>query len=271
MRIAALFFPLTALLCQTAEIKPDTVVLTVFERKYTRAEFEEMARAQSLNIQDPAARVEAANTVTRVRAMADEARRRGLDRNPAIRVRIENFTNAVLAQAVFDAMTAEVHQDESLARERLQDNQHFAEERQLRQILIRHSKSLPNPGSLTPEQALGKIQGLRRQVLAGAKFADVAAASSDDERTKAKGGDLGVLRQPLLIPELGEAAFRLKAGEVSEPVKTTEGYHLILVEKVFPPQFEAVRKSLEWEIARERFQQAPMTGIQMNPDYFGKR
>jgi parvulin-like peptidyl-prolyl isomerase len=98
----------------------------------------------------------------------------------------------------------------------------------------------------------------------------VAQAESDDEKTSTKGGDLNFIRKPLLLPEVGEAAFQMKAGELSQPIKTTEGYELVLVEKIAPPAFELVRKSIEYEIARERMQQIEVTGIKLNPDYFGE-
>jgi peptidyl-prolyl cis-trans isomerase C len=79
---------------------------------------------------------------------------------------------------------------------------------------------------------------IRRQLVGGAKFADLAAKYSLDANSKANGGLIGGTIQKSgnvrglgLLPEFGQAAFDLKEGEVSQPVKTSKGYHLIMVEK----------------------------------------
>src|SRR5689334_22174436 len=139
MKFVAFFLCLLPALGQQDAVSPETVVLTVFDRQYTRADFEVIVRQQNLDAKEVAGRLDSANSIGMAKMFAVEARRRGLDKNEALRVKIENYTNAVLAQALFDSMVAEIHKDESLARKRLEANQHFAEERQIRQILIRHT------------------------------------------------------------------------------------------------------------------------------------
>lgn len=255
---------------QNSSVSQDTVVLTVHGRQYTRAEFDQIVKAQNGDPRDVAAVVANGHSFARTLALAEEARRRKLDRTPAVRAKLEIYEAAVLNQALFNEILEEIHKDESLARQRLESRQHFAEERQLRQILVRDTESRPVAGKLTPDQALSKAQALRKKILAGAGFAEVAKAESDNAPLRAEGGAMNFVRKPLLLPEFGEAAFRLKLGEVSEPVKTPEGYYLILVEKIAPPAFEAVRKSIEFELARERMAAMTVSGVQMNAEYFGK-
>lgn len=63
----------------------------------------------------------------------------------------------------------------------------------------------------------------------GADFAELAKKESTDEGTKANGGDLGWFTRGAMVPEFDEAAFSLPAGEISQPVKTQYGYHVIKV------------------------------------------
>ena len=58
----------------------------------------------------------------------------------------------------------------------------------------------------------------------------MARAESDDMGSSAKGGDLGFLDHGQTVPSFEEALFALKVGELSQPVKTTYGYHLIKVD-----------------------------------------
>ena len=69
----------------------------------------------------------------------------------------------------------------------------------------------------------------RKELDGGADFAAVAAKYSIDPGTKDKGGDLGWFGRGVMIPEFETVAFSIKVGEISPPVKTNFGYHLIQV------------------------------------------
>lgn len=76
----------------------------------------------------------------------------------------------------------------------------------------------------TEEEAIG----LKEEILAGTAF-EVAAAENSLCPSGADGGDLGYFGRGQMVREFEEAAFDLKVGEISEPVKTNFGWHLILV------------------------------------------
>lgn len=73
-----------------------------------------------------------------------------------------------------------------------------------------------------------EAETLRQEILAGKDFAAVAKESSKCP-SGSNGGDLGYFGRGMMVPEFEQAAFSLPAGEVSEPVKTQFGWHLIKV------------------------------------------
>lgn len=71
-----------------------------------------------------------------------------------------------------------------------------------------------------------EAKALREEILGGKNFADVAAAVSLCP-SGANGGDLGYFSRGQMVPEFDEASFSMEIGEISEPIKTQFGYHLI--------------------------------------------
>ena len=83
----------------------------------------------------------------------------------------------------------------------------------------------------------------------GAKFEDLANKHSLDKNPNAEnGGDLGYFKKEMMIPEFGDAVFDMKKGQLSNPIKTAFGWHVVLVEDkrlASPPAFEDVREDLK--------------------------
>lgn len=93
----------------------------------------------------------------------------------------------------------------------------------------------PTPEPRDEAQALARIIEVQQKVGAGEDFAALAEQFSDDPGSAAEGGELGwFARGQGLVTEFEDAAFQLQAGEVSQPVKTQFGYHLIKVEERDP-------------------------------------
>lgn len=81
------------------------------------------------------------------------------------------------------------------------------------------------------DRALKKAQELRAEILGGRDFSLVATINSKDPGSYLNGGDLGWIERGELVPQFEAVAFRLKEGELSEPVETPFGYHLIMVDE----------------------------------------
>jgi peptidyl-prolyl cis-trans isomerase SurA len=85
------------------------------------------------------------------------------------------------------------------------------------------------PDSVTDAVGRQRALAIRKRIVDGEKFAKVAAEVSDDPGSSKAGGDLGFFSRGSLDPTLEQSAFSLKLGEVSEPVRSPFGWHLVQV------------------------------------------
>ena len=97
-----------------------------------------------------------------------------------------------------------------------------------------------------------QAKDLAKQARAGGDFAELAKKNSKDPGS-ADGGDLGYFTKDQMVPEFAEAAFKTAKGQISDPVKTQFGWHVIKIEdqrKRQPPAFEEVREQIEQMVQR---------------------
>jgi peptidyl-prolyl cis-trans isomerase C len=96
---------------------------------------------------------------------------------------------------------------------------------------------------------------------AGEDFAKVAGEVSKDPGSGAEGGDLGYFTKERMVPEFSTAAFAMKVGDVSDPVKSQFGFHVIKVEDIRErpiPGFDEVKGQIEQYLIRKSQQDAVM-------------
>ncbi len=92
------------------------------------------------------------------------------------------------------------------------------------------------------------------EIKKGTDFAELAKQKSKDPGAAAEGGDLGYFGKDQMVPEFAEVAFKLEKGQVSDPVKTQFGWHIIKVEdkRTKPvPEFDKVKEQVETYVVRK--------------------
>ena len=122
------------------------------------------------------------------------------------------------------------------------------------QVKARHILIKAKSGDKKAEaKALEKVKALAERAK-NEDFGELASKLSEDEGSKKKKGDLGYFSRGQMVPEFEKVAFSGKIGEVSEPVKTTYGYHLIKVEGKKPTEkesFDSVKKKIAKKLIAE--------------------
>lgn len=120
----------------------------------------------------------------------------------------------------------------------------------LKELYEAETKTMERPDEVHARHILVQTEKEANDILvqleAGADFQMLANTKSLDAEN-GNGGDLGYFQKNMMIPEFGEAVFALKKGQISKPIKTPFGWHIVLVEdrRVSPlPSFEAVQEQL---------------------------
>jgi peptidyl-prolyl cis-trans isomerase C len=260
----------------------DAVVLTVGNLSMTRAQFEVLLAALALNgrpATTPAAKRQVAEQYAELETMAQEARQRKLDESPEVKQMMVIQGDSFLANTLAKKISDDTHFTELDLRSYYDSHKSEFEEAKGSHILIRFKGSSvplkPNQKDLTDEEALAKAQDIRKKILAGADFATLAKAESDDAGSGAKGGDLGTFKHGQMVPAFDQAAFALPIDQVSEPVKSQFGYHIIKVTsrsaKSFDESKAQIEKELKPKLAKEAMDQLKAhTPVTLNDGYFGK-
>ncbi|MFC3551204.1 peptidyl-prolyl cis-trans isomerase [Lysobacter cavernae] len=149
--------------------------------------------------------------------------------------------------------------DEATLRQRYeQEKNRFVEQEQrlASHILVRVDEGANAAAQKAAEQKAAQLATQAKA--AGADFAALATANSDDSGSKAAAGDLGWVSKGMMVGSFENALFAMKAGEVSAPIKTDFGWHVIQLREVkagAQETFEQAREALAREQAesdRER-------------------
>ena len=216
---------------------PNAVVITVGEHKITARQFDDIVKTLPQQYQEAArgpGRRDFAMNLAQLQMLADEAAKTGLAKRPDLQTQLEFHRMNLLAQAMFQNLEDASSVSDAQVQAYYDAHKADYETVTARHILIR-ANGAPMPAAqgkknLSDAEALAKADAIRKRIASGEDFAKVAKEVSDDTGSGANGGDLGTFKKGMMVPPLEAAAFTLKPGDISEPVKTQFGYHIIQVQ-----------------------------------------
>ena len=240
-------------------IPPERVVLQVGDLKLTAAQVDYILQAypesQRVFVNGPG-RAQFIDQLVRVLLLSQEGKRRKLNETEIYQNQLMYSAAGILASHTDEEVRRQARGDEAALKAYYEAHKSEWEEVHARHILIRtHGSAVsPAPGQkdISDEEGLAKALEIRQKILQGANFAELARTESADTASNSKGGDLGFLKRGQTVPSFDEAAFALPIGELSLPVKSAYGYHIIRVEERRPTRsFEELRPEIEKTIANQ--------------------
>ena len=241
-----------------APVDPNKVIATFGDQKITVAEFNDLIAGLPPQYQAQArgaGKRQMMEEIIKLKILANEATKAHLDLKPDIQKQIEFHKENILAGAEYQNLMNNVQVDDATAKAYYDAHKSDYQEVQARHILIRF-KGSPVPlkegqKDLTEEEALAKAQEIEKRLKAGEDFAKIAKEESADTGSGANGGELGMFKHGQMVKPFEDAAFALQPGQISDPVKSQFGYHVIQTEKVVNKTFEEARPDINGKLKPE--------------------
>jgi peptidyl-prolyl cis-trans isomerase C len=197
------------------------------------------------------------------KVIAARARAAGLDADPEVAIQIQQAVEKTLYDNYMERQgraSVDPKLVERLAREEFRaspEKFRHGEEVHIRHILV---KTCECGDEAAKAQARIKAESILGRLKLGESFDDIARAESNDTNSAIKGGDLGFLSRGQTVEPFETAAFALtRVGELSAPVETQFGFHILRLEARKTgglPTFEEVRESLTASITRRLIKEA---------------
>jgi peptidyl-prolyl cis-trans isomerase C len=249
--------PAAATAPATAATQSDDPVLatvngTPIRRSDVTAAAAELAPNLPQQIQGPARDEYVLGFLIDLNAMAQAAEAEKLYETEAFKREMEFIRKRVLMQAILTKATKAALTDEAMQKTY---QEAVAQQKPEKEVRARHILFRADPNDKEAQAAAEKkAQDVEAQLKKGADFAKLATELTEDPSGKADGGDLGFFTKEQMVPEFAEVAFELKPGEVSKPVKTQFGWHVIKLEETRErpvPTFEEVKPQIEQFVAQK--------------------
>ncbi|MCK9294084.1 MAG: peptidylprolyl isomerase [Desulfobulbaceae bacterium] len=245
--------------------KNDEVLAQVGDSRLTSSRLDMMIDLMPPQIQvmlrsNDQMRKELINRWVDISLIVQEARAAKIDQEPLIKLKIEEMKNRVLVETLIsqriDTQTPVPEEEVAAYYEKHSSEFEQGEQVQAQHILIRLA---PDAGAADKEKARKTIEMIQDKLKNGESFATLAEQFSEDPGSKSKGGSLGYFGRGQMVKEFEDAAFATEPGQISPPVQTNFGWHLIHVLDKKAPQklpLEQVSKEIAARLKADRNEKA---------------
>ncbi len=237
---------------------PDMVVLSVGDTMVTAREVERILQTMPPQFRPyysgPGRRV-LADVIVKNKILTKEAEKRRLLENNSVQLDMKISKESILSAAASRELEKEFAVTQEEAQKFLDEHVSQFEEVRARRIVIRSTSSIPyDTGAhvdkpLSDQEAKAKAEGLRKKLVEGEDFEELAAKFSQDSMSSGRGGDLGFIRRGnkihLIAPPLEERIFSSKPGTLTDVMQTPLGFEIVRIEEKRIPKIGDLRKEID--------------------------
>lgn len=231
-KVLSLVIPtLLALYLSGCGLSEDTVA-KVGNQKITVDEFkQELAKRfpnkTSYTDVDSAAKFNALNRMIDTKRRLAAAYDLGLDEDDVVLLEVRRQNEKMLMNKFYEKMIVDKMVSDEAIRQAFEKQK---EEVKASHILIAYAGARGSRAKRSKDEAAKLAAEIAQKARAGEDFTALVKKYSDDPSAKRNNGDLGYFTWGRMVPEFQEAAFAMQPGEISEPVETSYGFHVIKVE-----------------------------------------
>ncbi len=205
---------------EIANVDGASISTELFEKRMSRLTREGQGDFTSLEMKQ-----ELLDMLIATEVLHQEGKRRGLLKNPEVMSQIKEFTESLLVREMVNMIRKDRTTNTAMKDFYVKKQADFGEVR-ANHILVK-----------TEQEALD----VKKKLGEGGDFAALAKEVSNDPASAARGGDLGFFTKDRMVKPFSDAAFAMKKGEISSPVKSPFGYHIIqMLEMRAPGAFETL-------------------------------
>jgi peptidyl-prolyl cis-trans isomerase C len=240
----------------------DPVIITAGDIKIRQSEFEAAIKTLPEQYQQFASgtgKKQFAEDFLRMKILAVEGFKNNLQNDADVVKQLNLMRENLVASAEVKKLETSLVLDDAAVRKMYDDNKKDYEQVSARHILVAFKGSpaaQPGKKELTEDEAKAKADDIRKQLVAGANFDELAKKESDDTGSGSRGGDLGTFGRGQMVAEFDAAAFETKVGDLSPVIKTQYGFHILKVEKRDLTPYENVKAGLEKNLRQTKLQEA---------------
>ncbi len=217
---------------------------TITEKNF-RDEFSRLPEWAKGRFQSKEGKKEFLNDLVKKELLYNKAKDMGLQKDKELEEKIEEFKKMWLIT--------------TLLKKEVEEKAKITDEKELKEFYDKNPQEFMGGAEIKSSHILvateAEAKDIHEKIKKGEDFAKLAKKVSKDQGSANRGGDLGFFKRGMMVPEFEQVAFSLKPGEVSSPVKSRFGFHIIKVtdkKEGTKLEFEQVKEAIKRRITTEK-------------------
>jgi peptidyl-prolyl cis-trans isomerase C len=245
-----------------AQQEPNRVVATINGQKVTAQQalklLQAMPQAELQRFQQSGGGLPTAlQQIFLMQHLSDLAVQQHLDQQEPWKTELQFSQANTLAQAYVNQLSSQVNPSAADIKNYYDQHPQQFQDAQLSGIIVNFTPAAattaPNtPGARTEAQAKMKADDLVKKLRGGANFADLAKTESDHKLSAAKGGALGTFSPDKLPKEISDPVFKLKAGDVTDPIREASAYYILKLDTLQKKTFEKAQNDIVAQLKNDQ-------------------